>query len=438
MIEPEIEVGILHRKEIVFRLNGKFSVMPPGISAEGEQTVVCRPDNHIFWNGRKYESLSFIPADNSCSFDLNSVTIGVNFHWERKETQRFEGALKLVVDAGEIVAVNQIALEQYLTSVISSEMSATASSELLKAHAVISRSWLLAQLLRFNGKPGNKKINNGWETADEIVRWYDREDHSLFDVCADDHCQRYQGITRITTPQVAEAVYFTRGEVLKSGNEICDARFSKCCGGVSELFENCWEEIHHSCLTPIYDKASDEKIPDLTGEKEAADFIESAPEVFCNTHDPEILGQVLNGYDQETPDFFRWTVSYLQSELANLIKERSGIDFGQIISLIPLTRGASGRITRLQIIGTRHTRIIGKELFIRRILSTSHLYSSAFTVHPGEVENGIPRSFTLKGAGWGHGAGLCQIGAAVMGTRGYSYREILAHYYRDSKIEKIY
>lgn len=438
MTEPRIEVGILHRKEIVFRLNGKFSVSPSDIITEGEHKVICLSGNRILWDGKEYDSLMFIPENENCSFDLNSVTIGVDFHWEREETQRFSGILKLIADDTEIVAINRIALEKYLTSVISSEMSASASLELLKAHAVISRSWLLAQLPRFNGKPGNKRASNKRENPDEIVCWYDREDHFLFDVCADDHCQRYQGITRIATPQVAEAVRSTRGEVLTSESRICDARFSKCCGGVSELFENCWEEKHHPYLIPVYDKFSDEKIPDLADEKNASEFIESSPEAFCNTRDPKILEQVLNGYDQETTDFYRWSVSYSQSELANLIRKRSGIDFGEIVSLVPLARGASGRIVRLRIVGTKVSRVVGKELFIRRILSASHLYSSAFTVHPENVKDGIPQSYTLKGAGWGHGVGLCQIGAAVMGAKGYSYREILSHYYRNSAIERIY
>lgn len=438
MAAPRIEVGILHRNEIVFRLNGKFSVSPSDIITEGEHKVIYLSGNRILWNGKVYDSLMFVPENENCSFDLNSVTIGVDFHWEREETQRFAGTLKLIADNTEIIAINRIALEQYLTSVISSEMSASASLELLKAHAVISRSWLLAQLPRFNGKAENKRVDNKWKNPDEIVCWYDREDHFLFDVCADDHCQRYQGITRIATPQVTEAVQSTHGEVLKSEGKICDARFSKCCGGVSELFENCWEEVHHPYLIPVYDKIPEDEILDLTNEDEASEFIESSPGAFCNTDDPEILGQVLNGYDQETADFYRWTVSYSQEKLANLVRERSGIDFGGIVSITPLTRGASGRITRLKISGTKATRIIGKELFIRRTLSASHLYSSAFTVHTGETKDGVPQSFTLKGAGWGHGAGLCQIGAAVMGAQGYSYRDILSHYYRNSEIEKIY
>lgn len=438
MTEPRIEVGILHRKEIAFRLNGEFSVVPSGIIAEGEQQVVCLCGNRILWNGDEYDLLTFVPKHEECSFDLNGVTIGVDFHWEREETQRFAGVLKLIAGNDEIVAINCIDLEKYLTSVISSEMSASASPELLKAHAVISRSWLLAQLPRFNGNPGSKNVDNGWETTSEIVRWYDREDHVLFDVCADDHCQRYQGITRVTSPRVAEAIRSTRGEVLKSEGKICDARFSKCCGGVSELFENCWEKEHHPYLIPVRDNASEDKIPDLTDETNVSEFITSSPEAFCNTHDPKILGQVLNGYDQETADFYRWTVSYTQQQLATLVRERSGIDFGEILSLASLERGASGRIVRLKITGTKTSRIVGKELFIRRILSPSHLYSSAFTVHPENIQNGIPQSFTLKGAGWGHGVGLCQIGAAVMGAKGYSYREILLHYYRNAEIEKIY
>ena len=434
MTEPRIEVGILHRKEIVFRLNGKFSVSPSDIITEGEHKVICLSGNRILWNGKEYDSLMFIPENENCSFDLNSVTIGVDFHWEREETQRFSGILKLITDDTEIVAINRIALEKYLTSVISSEMSASASLELLKAHAVISRSWLLAQLPRFNGKPGNKRASNKRENPDEIVCWYDREDHFLFDVCADDHCQRYQGISKAYTPAVREALEATRGEVLPYEGSICDARFSKCCGGVVEEFSSCWENINPPYLTALRDDKNEKDFPDLKNEDTARQWIYTSPTAFCK----KILSQVLNNYDQETTDFYRWSVVYSQSELAHLIHEKSGIDFGEIIDLKPIERGTSGRLVRLQIQGSKQTLIIGKELEIRRVLSPSHLYSSAFVVEREDIQNGIPQRFVIHGAGWGHGVGLCQIGAAVMGEQGYPYREILLHYFVGANIEKLY
>ena len=321
-------------------------------------------------------------------------------------------------------------------------MSATSSLELLKAHAVISRSWLLVQMRR------RKAIEMGVQTAsapvkvsdEEGVVWYDSDAHTLFDVCADDHCQRYQGITKATSPHVEEAIKATRGQLLMNGKEICDARFSKCCGGVSEEYEYCWDNTHKPYLLSVVDNAPLGTAPtiDFTDEKTAQEWILSSPEAFCNTKDAAVLGQVLNNYDQETQDFYRWTVDFTQSELAELIRRKSGFDFGEIIDLQPLERGKSGRITRLKIVGTKLTRIIGKELEIRRALSESHLYSSAFVVERSEAVNGVPQHFRLIGAGWGHGVGLCQIGAAVMGEKGYRYDEILHHYYQTAAIQAQY
>jgi stage II sporulation protein D len=374
-------------------------------------------------------------------FILHAVTIGVNFHWCRKEDQLFRGSLKLIIEEGRITAVNIISIEEYLTSVISSEMSATSSEELLKAHAVTSRSWLLAQLdkSKKSGKNARKrKYNTHFVTESEIVRWYDREDHNNYDVCADDHCQRYQGITRASTHAVEKAVKETSGEVLISHGSICDARYSKCCGGVSELFENVWEPVRHTYLqrvtdNPVFPKGFES---DLQGEEAARKWISGSPEAFCNTSDNKALAQVLNDYDQETKDFFRWKVSYSQNELSELIKVRTGIDFGKVTDLIPLERGSSGRIIRLKIVGTKGKKIIGKELEIRKALSETHLYSSCFFVK--KMPKGEEIRFVLRGAGWGHGVGLCQIGAAVMGSKGYSYREILMHYFRDAVLEKRY
>ena len=327
--------------------------------------------------------------------------------------------------------INNINAEEYLKSVISSEMNAHASLELLKAHAVISRSWLIAQISKkgTDAKNGGKGMR---ADGNEIVKWYDRDDHDLFDVCADDHCQRYQGITKAYIPTVKRAVEETRGEVLVSDGEICDARFSKCCGGATEEFGYCWEDKDVEYLKGVRDSADEAPLPDLTTECEAEKWIAAEPEAFCNTSDGEILRQILNDFDMETNDFYRWQVRYSQQELSDIVRERSGIDFGTIESLTPLERGVSGRISRLRIDGSKRSMIIGKELEIRKTLSQSHLYSSAFTV---KRENG---DFVIYGAGWGHGVGLCQIGAAVMGSKGYGYREILAHYYKGARVEAAY
>ena len=438
MEEPKIKVGIMSAAEMHFTLDGQYSVLDKTIS--GSQ-VATTDGNVIIWNNEKFEQLEFVPVDeNLASFELKDVTIGVNFHWERKETQRFKGALRLIVEHGKITPVNILGVEDYLLSVISSEMSATASLELLKAHAVISRSWLLAQIDK------NKRIEMSGEkyvaaenVEGEMIKWYDREDHVNFDVCADDHCQRYQGITRASTPQVAKAIEATRGQVLMDGDNLCDARFSKCCGGVYEECENCWEPVHYNYLVARRDGVNELDFPNLTVEKNAQEWILSRPEAHCNTADAEILSQVLNNYDQETTDFYRWTVTYTQDEITKLVKERSGMDYGNIVDLEPIARGTSGRLYKLKIVGTKKTLIIGKELEIRRTLSPSHLYSSAFVVEKGEKDaNGLPSTFTLKGAGWGHGVGLCQIGAAVMGAKGYNYEQILLHYFIDAQIKELY
>ncbi len=438
MEEPKIKVGIMSAAEVHFTLDGQYNVLNKTIS--GSQ-VATTDGNVIIWNGENYDQLEFVPVDEvTASFELQDVTIGVNFHWERKETQRFKGALRLIVEHGKITPVNILGVEDYLLSVISSEMSAKASLELLKAHAVISRSWLLAQIDK------NKRIESSGEKyvaaeniEGEMIKWYDREDHVNFDVCADDHCQRYQGITRASTPQVAKAIEATRGQVLMDGENLCDARFSKCCGGVYEEFENCWEPVHYNYLVARRDGVNELDFPNLTVEKNAQEWILSRPEAHCNTADAEILSQVLNNYDQETTDFYRWTVTYTQDEITKLVKERSGMDYGNIVDLVPIARGTSGRLYKLKIVGTKQTLIIGKELEIRRTLSPSHLYSSAFVVEKGENDaNGLPSSFTLKGAGWGHGVGLCQIGAAVMGAKGYSYEQILLHYFIDAQIKNLY
>jgi SpoIID/LytB domain protein len=414
--EPQVTVGIVTGQKVTFCLNGNYTAK--GATMTGLQTVELA-EGGLLWNGQQYRELRFQPQGDDVSFTLHDVTIGVGFHWERQEKQTFRGALRLVVEADKVLAINELPVEQYLESVISSEMSATSSPELLKAHAVISRSWLLYQM-KARKEGVERREKRGFfsfvKKEDELLRWYDREDHTLFDVCADDHCQRYQGITRASLPAVAEAIKATRGQVLTYENELCDARFSKCCGGQTEEFQYCWENIRKPYLTSVSDP-------------------------FCHTTDRRILAQVLNDYDQETPDFYEWQVEYTQEELTELVNRKLKMDLGVITDLVPLDRGMSGRIWRLQIIGTKGSFTIGKELEIRRALSETHLLSSAFEVEKVKPLLNILHAsykFVLRGRGWGHGVGLCQIGAAVMGEKGYNYDDILLYYYRGADIKQIY
>jgi len=441
---PEIAVGIMSGGEIAFSLNGDHSDERNVIHINGKWRIRLTDDRLVLSNGKRnleMEDGFTLSPDNIAagSFTLHNVTIGVNFHWQRDEDQVFNGSLKFLKEEGKITAINLLSIEDYLTSVISSEMKATSSEELLKAHAVVSRSWLLAQINKSKSLTrGAKKFNSNTITSTEIIRWYDREDHKNYDVCADDHCQRYQGITRASTGAVVKAITDTFGEVLTHRGAICDSRYYKCCGGATELFENAWEPVKHNYLQKIIDNP----VPqagfdhDLTKEDAAIKWIQGSPEAFCNSSDNAVLTQVLNDYDQETNDFYRWKVSYTQSELSELVKQRTGIDFGLITDLIPVARGSSGRIYRLKIVGTNKTMVIGKELEIRKALSETHLYSSCFYVET-VVENG-ETFLVLHGAGWGHGVGLCQIGAAVMGSKGYNYRDILLHYFKDAKLERMY
>lgn len=437
MVEPKVSVGIMFEPKIIFELNGVYNCNSS--SYTGEQQVLER-DGRVDWNGELYNELLFFPADHSqASFMLKDVTIGINFHWERKENQVFRGSLKIIVENGKLTAVNILDVEEYLASVISSEMSATASSELLKAHAVISRSWLLAQIEKNKEILDSKQEYSAMsESRDELIRWYDREDHINFDICADDHCQRYQGVTRASTDAVREAVQKTRGVLLMFDGKICDARYSKSCGGVFEEFQNCWEEIKYPYLIGKRDLYGNNELPDLTTEEGAREWIMGSPDSFCNTSDKGILSQVLNNYDQETVNFYRWRVEYTPAQLGDLIMRRSGTDFGQITDLTPVERGTSGRLIRLKISGTKRSRVIGKELEIRRTLSESHLYSSAFIVEKIIDNSGNIEKFVLHGAGWGHGVGLCQIGAAVMGEKGFGYDQILLHYFVGAALEKRY
>lgn len=484
LTEPSVTVGIVSGKAVTLSLHGHYTVM--GRQADGTSEVLdvlsCavprltfRMDQgFIAWDGRSFQEITFTPSDMEACFSLEDVTIGVHFHWQRQETQTFRGVLRLLAVEDRIQTINILPVEQYLESVISSEMSATSSPALLEAHAVISRSWLLAQMEKraarkrggeetatTGGQPSAADGHSGPESATglEIIRWYDREDHTLFDVCADDHCQRYQGITRETNPHVAEAVRTTRGLLLTYAGEICDARFSKCCGGATEEFQYCWENRQFPYLRAVADRLSysgdmlrtrnadtlavtdgDRPVlPDLTDERQADRWIRTAPPSFCNTHDKDILAQVLNTYDQETQDFYRWTVRIGQEELQGLLMEKLGIDLGAVTDMLPVARGKSGRLYRLKIIGTKGAITLGKELEIRRALSKTHLYSSAFVIDREYAgDSHVPASFILTGAGWGHGVGLCQIGAAVMGAQGYDYRQILAHYYPGAEIKKVY
>lgn len=435
--EPIVSVGIVSASKLLFSLNAPYTVC--GSQRCGKQ-VVELSEGRILWENNFYDELLFEPNDTQSSFTLEDVTIGVNFHWERKEAQTFLGKLRFIVENNNICAINELPVETYLISVISSEMRATSSLELLKAHAVISRSWLLAQMEQRKAENNNAvKQPSLFKTDEEIVRWYDREDHKHFDVCADDHCQRYQGITKAANKHVVEAIKQTAGEILTSRGEICDARYSKCCGGAVEEFQYCWENIKKPYLQALPDTMPDTtSLPNLTNEAVARQWILSSPNAFCNTTDQKVLSQVLNDFDQETTDFYRWTQIYSQAEVKQLLEEKLAMQFGDIIDLIPMERGKSGRIYRLKIIGTQRTLIIGKELEIRRALSKSHLYSSAFVVEKVDIKDGVPQQFIIKGAGWGHGVGLCQIGAAMMGVQGYRYDEILLHYYKSAEITKVY
>ena len=443
--QPNISVGILFAPEISFVLYSRYRCKETGyilfgnckVTQQGnEAQLEMEEETQPVQLPLELEPMSY---SDSC-FELKNVIIGINFHWERQENQKFRGSLKIIREPSHLTAINVLPLEDYLTSVISSEMSATSSPQLLRAHAVISRSWLLAQKekeIRLREQSVSETVI---EKVGERIKWYDREDHLNFDVCADDHCQRYQGITRASTSEVEAAIADTFGQVLMYDGKICDARYSKCCGGVAEVFENVWEPVNHPYLTGVVDN---ETVPsgfdmDLSDEMAARAWITGNPPAFCNTQDKNVLSQVLNDYDQETADFFRWQVKIDQQQLCELLKKKIGLELGQVTDLVPVERGVSGRLIKLRIEGTQGTMTIGKELEIRKALSPSHLYSSAFVIDKEPGPDGIPLSFKLTGAGWGHGVGLCQIGAAVMGDKGYSYREILTHYFRGATLEKRY
>ena len=431
--QPKIRVGIMAEREIRFCLNESFT--DGRSSFEGEMQISAS-GGKLNWNGILIDSLTLKPSEHGSTFTLHDVTIGIGFHWERKEDQTFSGQLKFIVEGDNVRVINILPVEEYLASVISSEMKPTATREFLKAHAVISRSWVLAQLrspYHMAVTPASAPDFKHDYIIGRIIKWYDHDQHTLFDVCADDHCQRYQGRTRIISAAAEAAVKETFGQTLVFDGHLCDARFSKCCGGITEEFETCWQDEHKPYLVALRDSSINEgQLPDLTIEENARQWILSEPKSFCNSADCNILSESLNGYDLETPDYYRWTVEYTVEQISDIFRRKSGLDIGDIIDLRPVKRGPSGRIYELEIEGTKQTVTIGKELEIRRTLSESHLFSSAFLVE--KTQDG----FILRGAGWGHGVGLCQIGAAVMAAKGYNYREILRHYYPNTCLGRYY
>lgn len=422
----EVSVGIMETSEVEIRFKGTYTSSYGGILS----------GVHVFnMQNMNTDQIIFSPESFKDSyFEIADVTIGKDFHWQQQEAQRFRGNLKLIRKGKIIIVINELPVEEYLRSVVSSEMKATAPLEFLKAHAVISRSWVISQIMHKNA---NKGMSGMIENRQECIKWYDHTQHIDFDVCADDHCQRYQGITKITNSNAIKAVTATAGLILTYDGKICDTRFSKCCGGAFERFDSCWGDETHPYLAEGRDLPHSPHLPDLTNEENAAKWITDYPDALCNTSDRRLLQDSLNGYDRTTTDFYRWKVEYSQDELSDIVRTRSGIDFGDITDLIPLKRGVSGRIIKLRIIGSKRSMTIGKELEIRRILSRSHLYSSAFIVKKEKCENELQNIFVIKGAGWGHGVGLCQIGAAIMASKGYDFREILRHYYPSSTLSAI-
>jgi stage II sporulation protein D len=438
--EPVITVGIFeNKKEVHGDFDGQFE-LPNSVRLRGRFRVVNAGGRPALLDDEGVEVTRatdiFCRSLNGATCTLDDVQVGIDFHWDHKEDETFEGDFSFTArDDGTVVAVNHVGVESYLKSVISSEMNAGAPVEFLKAHAITSRSWLAAMLER-KKKSVHASMRHSKESEEEIVRWYDREDHSLFDVCADDHCQRYQGVTKAISPGTENAVRETRGIFLVYGDEICDARFSKACGGRTELFEHCWEDAKIPYLQSISDSTHDH--PPVANEQDAGRWILSSPDAYCNVRDSQLLDRILPPADRKTTNFFRWKTEYSREELEEILRAKSGIDFGRIKDIVPLQRGPSGRISRLKVAGTKRTVTVGKELEIRRWLSKTHLYSSAFIVKMERDAAGIPARIILHGAGWGHGVGLCQIGAATMAVRGFRAEEILKHYFVKSELKKLY
>lgn len=430
---PEISVGIIHASNIYFTLNGNFAGNDNFTIAPGKHCISIS-EGVVSLDGKTVDKLPLLsPTNDKCRFTLHDVVIGIGFHWEQKEDQLFKGSLSFVVEDGQLWAVNTLSIEDYLFCVIASEMKSTSSLELLKAHAVVSRSWLVAQIeAKMKPKCLYRDANLNSAT---LIKWYDREDHTLFDVCADDHCQRYQGLTRANNKTVKKAIDETAGQLLIYNNEVCDARFSKCCGGMTELFESCWQPSHIDYLQSFVDnpiRPAGTHDWDLTTEDGARNWITSSPDAYCNTTDAEVLRQVLNDYDvKTTPQMYRWSVSYSPEELSSLIESKCQLGIGTVQNMEVVERGPSGRIVQLKLVGSERTVTIGKELEIRRALSPSHLQSSAFV-----VDRNMEGHFILRGAGWGHGVGMCQVGAAVMAHKSFSYKTILYHYFRRAMLEK--
>ena len=437
--EPVISVGILSAGS--FTLDGSLACKEHAFALSGRATVSACADRVAIETDsarREFSSPIILTSGDGTPFVIRGVPVGRQFHWEHSEDQRFKGALRLVRSGGDVLAINLIGLEEYLASVISSEMSPRCSLNFLKAHAIASRSWLLAQLARARA-PRKMAEQTDYTTAspDRLIRWYDRQEHALFDVCADDHCQRYRGVSEEPTPIVRRAVEETRGNVLRYRGEVCDARFSKSCGGITEPFHRVWQNRQIDYLSSVADSAPGGET-DVSAEDAARRWIESRPEAYCNTSDPALIRQLLPEQDHRTSDFYRWQLEYGQEEISALIATRSEIDFGAIRSLRALERGPSGRISLLEIEGEKRTLALGKELEIRRVLSPTHLYSSAFIVELMDVRSGVPRRFRLRGAGWGHGVGMCQVGAAVMGEKGFECGAILKHYFTGAEIAVLY
>ena len=438
--EPAIRVGLVASAPTVrFELSGLHTTsdgtpLPDGSYLALSESGSLRLDGPVRITT---PSLVLRPACAENRITVHDVVIGIDFHWQRKESQTFEGALEITAAPNGLRVVNELPLEAYLASVISSEMSASCPAELLRAHAVVSRSWLLAQLARPLGPVTDAASTS---TPSEIIRWYGREAHDGFDVCADDHCQRYQGIGKAFSGAARDSVAATRGLALIAGGDVCDTRYSKCCGGVTEVFSTAWDDRDVPYLASIFDGAGEPQdlVLPLTSNCNAGRFIDSDPPAYCNTRSRDLLERILPGFDQATTDFYRWTVEYSPDELGEIVESRLGLGLGPIVKLEPLERGSSGRIKRLRIVGQTRSIVIGKELEIRRALSRSHLYSSAFIVRSVGDSTGKVERIRLSGAGWGHGVGLCQIGAAVMADLGRAHADILAHYFRDAKLERLY
>jgi len=440
--EPVISVGVVEgRPAIDGRFEGTFGIGGRTASSGTFRAWIEGEAIHLDTGGASFSGpkgvLQCVPLEGAV-FSLDEVTIGIRFHWERQETQTFAGALILQADdRGTLTAVNELPLETYLASVVSSEMNALAPLAFLQAHVVASRSWLLAMLERRRAgvSPSGSK-DRGRRGHGEILRWYGREDHGRFDVCADDHCQRYQGLTKMVGGKAGEAVRATRGLALVHDAAVCDARYYKACGGITDCYENAWEDRTVPYLTSISD--APHSFSPIRTEAQARRWVLSRPDCYCNTADATILEKVLPDFDRETTDFFRWEVSYDRKALEAILKKKSGIDFGDLQDMTPLERGPSGRIVRLRIAGSRQAVVVGKELEIRRWLSNSHLLSSAFVVDAVGGAGELPDRFILHGAGWGHGVGMCQIGAAMMAHQGYTEEEILGHYFPAATLRRLY